>query len=780
MNRILAFILIFLIWPSAQASTCVKDGSVCVDSVPCKIIEGNTVCLADIGSTCWKYEDTFTCVKPASDLQCQPFIDLMPDCWQVNAKCIETNPADGTCEKHEQTWQCNDWQLPTPAYAIKLADTIDYVKNEINKSSCTNFGPNCTVTTETCIEPNETRLINGVSVTKSCWKWQRDYSCTSANSADCIANDSDPTCTLTNTVCASLNPDNSCALYSKTYTCSSNTIDITAANAQCDGGGAPCTTQTVTQPPETWTDGCQETVEANPVTCLRTRDVQVDKDYLYSCKSTNTVNSCDPLIADGCSQSAAPVCTLLDPIAGCLEYDNTYQCADEALPAPNVSLIEVVHTILVDNIVNGCTAQETNQACQGEVQACIEGPETRNINGLDVYKDCWKWESTFTCGTFSSSECSDLIADPYCNLTSTTCVDHLDDDPNKMCLVWDKQFTCSDPSTGGTQQVTTCDDKVTCINGYCFSSGSTADKDFVSTVTWMEIARQAGAYQDPNSLQLFKGTGSQCRVRSMGSCCKVTGAGQKVNSEQYGQSGYGFSITENVAKNAVNFIGSTYVYDALFMSDLVSTNTLSSIYGSSAISGGASFAPGISYMGLTVSWTPAGGFGFSFCAPCMALQLAILVYQQVLSCSMDEQEQILSMRRGANLCTYVGAYCNKKILGWCYERKQAYCCYNSKLAKIINTQGRAQLGMSYGSPQAPDCSGFTPAQLASLDLSAMDMSEFYAEIQPKQLDVQGTIAVVTDNINCKTESGSYFGGTNPLCDKTSKPSLIHETPRMAP
>jgi conjugal transfer mating pair stabilization protein TraN len=41
-------------------------------------------------------------------------------------------------------------------------------------------------------------------------------------------------------------------------------------------------------------------------------------------------------------------------------------------------------------------------------------------------------------------------------------------------------------------------------------------------------------------------------------------------------------------------------------------------------------------------------------------------------------------------------------------------------------------------PKSPDCSGFTVAQLQSLDFSRMDLTEFYAEIAPTLPDV-GTL-----------------------------------------
>jgi conjugal transfer mating pair stabilization protein TraN len=52
------------------------------------------------------------------------------------------------------------------------------------------------------------------------------------------------------------------------------------------------------------------------------------------------------------------------------------------------------------------------------------------------------------------------------------------------------------------------------------------------------------------------------------------------------------------------------------------------------------------------------------------------------------------------------------------------------LARIINEQGRTQVAKGWGSAEAPDCSGFTVAQLQSLNFAAMDLSEFYASLVP--------------------------------------------------
>lgn len=93
----------------------------------------------------------------------------------------------------------------------------------------------------------------------------------------------------------------------------------------------------------------------------------------------------------------------------------------------------------------------------------------------------------------------------------------------------------------------------------------------------------------------------------------------------------------------------------------------------------------------------------------------------------NSQDRDVDKKDDAGLCHYVGTYCSNKILGVCTTKKQSYCCYGSKLVKILNEQGKAQIGMQWGTPKEPDCEGFLIAQFQQLDLSQMDFSEVYAE-----------------------------------------------------
>lgn len=46
----------------------------------------------------------------------------------------------------------------------------------------------------------------------------------------------------------------------------------------------------------------------------------------------------------------------------------------------------------------------------------------------------------------------------------------------------------------------------------------------------------------------------------------------------------------------------------------------------------------------------------------------------------------------------------------------------------MNEQGRPQIGKAWGPATAPDCAGFTMGEVAMLDFSKMDLSEFVNDL----------------------------------------------------
>jgi hypothetical protein len=102
-------------------------------------------------------------------------------------------------------------------------------------------------------------------------------------------------------------------------------------------------------------------------------------------------------------------------------------------------------------------------------------------------------------------------------------------------------------------------------------------------------------------------------------------------------------------------------------------------------------------------------------------------------CTTEEQATYDLKVQGR--CQEIGEYCsNRSAFGICVEKTRSSCCFSSLLARVVQQQGRAQLSQGWGDARTPDCAGFSPEELAGLDWSRMDLSEFYASINPTPLD----------------------------------------------
>ncbi|EKN4715410.1 type-F conjugative transfer system mating-pair stabilization protein TraN [Yersinia enterocolitica] len=104
--------------------------------------------------------------------------------------------------------------------------------------------------------------------------------------------------------------------------------------------------------------------------------------------------------------------------------------------------------------------------------------------------------------------------------------------------------------------------------------------------------------------------------------------------------------------------------------------------------------------------------------------------QDVGLASCSSEEKALGKAKEKRLTVYVGEYCSKKALGICIEKKRGYCQFDSKLAQIVQQQGRSwQLGIGFGSGKSPDCRGITPEELQRIDFSKVDFSAFYDDLK---------------------------------------------------
>ena len=116
------------------------------------------------------------------------------------------------------------------------------------------------------------------------------------------------------------------------------------------------------------------------------------------------------------------------------------------------------------------------------------------------------------------------------------------------------------------------------------------------------------------------------------------------------------------------------------------------------------------------------------------------------NCSRAERE--LAQERHDGNTRYLGEFCARRILGLCVTRERRWCVFGSKLGRIFQEQGRAQLGIGWGS-----CRGLTVAEIEAVDFDALDLGEFTADLldgakEPSVAlpDAGGTQSLMQDRI----------------------------------
>ena len=112
----------------------------------------------------------------------------------------------------------------------------------------------------------------------------------------------------------------------------------------------------------------------------------------------------------------------------------------------------------------------------------------------------------------------------------------------------------------------------------------------------------------------------------------------------------------------------------------------------------------------------------------------------ITSCDKDSKE--LAKIRLKGQCIKIGTYCAEKLplLRTCVRKKTVFCCFGNKFAKLLQEQGKKQLGLNFGTPEAPNCRGFTAEELTKIDFSKIDMTEIAKDVMDSfkpQLDQKG-------------------------------------------
>lgn len=270
-------------------------------------------------------------------------------------------------------------------------------------------------------------------------------------------------------------------------------------------------------------------------------------------------------------------------------------------------------------------------------------------------------------------------------------------------------------------------------------------------------------------IYIFSGKGTRCRppglsVGYANDCCDSSDpvlmdstTGSRINNVasaistayEMAQVGYYSYQISTGAMAAVEYGGQVVVYN-------MANGTIAASYASgTATASGVMAAQGTATAGAaTTTGTVTSGLSSYasalFNPTTIAIAIVVMVVMKVMfgnGCSPEDIET--AMLANSDYCHYLGTVCERKwkFVG-CVQRAKRFCCFNSKMARIVQEQGRPQLkafGPSggWGTAENPNCRGFTPQEFQQLDFSRIDLTEYFGDIQQnlsqKIQDAQTTV-----------------------------------------
>ncbi|WP_211299551.1 conjugal transfer protein TraN [Pukyongiella litopenaei] len=235
---------------------------------------------------------------------------------------------------------------------------------------------------------------------------------------------------------------------------------------------------------------------------------------------------------DQCARTRASVrCAQISQT--CVDYRNgecrqtrfTYECLNEDADMAPAILTKTEFGPVQEELVNTCTAHESDPECSLARTDDIEGAETRDINRKDFARSWWRKRRTYECimPGEGDNDCAPLASDPSCRLIGDSCMVR---DASGICSNREFHYRCG---TGTGDLQTSCEPINVCVGDTCIGAQQENSDGFGEAAAWLNILaqmqrefREAGA-QDANDVQFFKGAVRTCSKTPGRDCCDGSG-----------------------------------------------------------------------------------------------------------------------------------------------------------------------------------------------------------------------------------------------------------------
>lgn len=298
--------------------------------------------------------------------------------------------------------------------------------------------------------------------------------------------------------------------------------------------------------------------------------------------------------------------------------------------------------------------------------------------------DCWSRKRTFGKFTTESSTCGPLEAGG-CTPTGQECL-------TEDCAQANKTYTCQTPGECGQwKPAVVCS---ACIPDppnppRCIDETYPPNSDFGIAAAAMEGSVTMAKDKDGGP-KFFPGEVQECKDNALVDCC---GSGETIAAD----------IMKGIeaAELAYSVISKAVAFYQAYQAGQTAWQLLSTVF-----------------MGASLTFAVIG----------VVVTIAIQVLMTLIQCTEKDIEA--STKKELRVCHRIGRYCSVKAL-ICLEHNTAYCCFSTVLARIIQEQARAQLGISWGDPEDPDCRGLTATELQTVDWSKIDLTEYLQDLSSR-------------------------------------------------
>ena len=111
---------------------------------------------------------------------------------------------------------------------------------------------------------------------------------------------------------------------------------------------------------------------------------------------------------------------------------------------------------------------------------------------------------------------------------------------------------------------------------------------------------------------------------------------------------------------------------------------------------------------------------------CCLLMRGLATDLKLTKCNADELD--LAEMRERGFCHYIGKYDEQFLDLWKSRDNHVFCCFSTKLYKVVHEGVREQIGLGWGTPEHPICRGLTIDEISKADFSKLDLSEAFSDL----------------------------------------------------